>query len=160
MTRFYITFCFAASLLAFLPLAPHMAVSASAPLYTHFVYPFAHANIFHWACNAWSLLVLHNALRPSRCLVAYLLAAVVSFLLPSARPVLGASVFVTFFLGFAAAYLWHHDRRALLLTLALLAVTCVLPQFAAAYHIAMFLLGLAWFFIDSLIRNFIRYAKD
>ena len=164
MKKFYVTLA-AVIIMAFLiPFAPYMAVTDHSPLTTHLLYMFAHGNVLHWAINGWALLILHNVFRWHRLLFVYLLAVALSFLIPhllsGIAPVLGASVITTFFFGLITPYYWHHDRLTAVLMATLLIVSCVLPGFAALYHIIPYLCGLIYRQIERIIHSYRNYAKD
>lgn len=149
MKRFLSIFCFLLLLLIAIPAKEQLACSDSSPFFTHFVYMFAHANVLHWACNAWSVLALHNTLRWYRVSLAYVLAVLLSFLLPLQMPVIGASVIVCFFIGFIAKYLYCKSRRAFYMTIALIVLSCLLPGYAGVYHVVMFAFGGAFWFAEK-----------
>ncbi|GEM_PF-1119172 len=159
MTKFYITLAFCLLLIPFIAHTSWFAVGASTALYTHFVYMFGHSGWLHWAVNAWSLLMLHNAIRWYRLLAAYVLSVLLSFVYLPALPVVGISVFVVFLLGMAATQIWRRDRWALGLTMGLLLMGCFLPGFAGVYHVVMFCLGFAFYRLERLVRRFVNYAQ-
>lgn len=154
-----IIFCFA--LLPLIPLKTHIACSSSTPLYTHFVYMFGHASFLHWLVNSWSLLVLHNLFRPARLITAYTLSVAISFLPPMGsvgQGVIGMSVMVCFFIGFLARYIYSRSRLSFLATVALMALTCVLPGFAGAFHIIMFVMGFLYFHLEGFLIRLKNYC--
>ncbi len=162
MKKLYLTIISSALLLCLIPLRASMACSTSSPLFTHFVYMFTHASILHWICNAWSLLVFHNLFSIPRLLVAYVLAVGLSFI-PlwglQRGGVLGMSVFVCFFLGLAARWLFINNRPALLLSIVLLVLSCFLPGFAGAFHLIMFALGFVYMPVEILVKTIVDYVK-
>jgi len=176
MIRFYLTLAAVIIMAALIPLAPHMAVPAAVPamstavLSPHLVYMFGHANLLHWAINAWALLVLHNLFRPSRLIAAYVLAVLISFLphfsflishfsFSEALPVLGASVITCFFFGFLTPYLWSKDRLSACMMASLIIIAFFIPGIAAIHHLLMYLFGLAWYHIERLTRSFRLFCK-
>lgn len=161
--RLYATALCCTAMLAAIPFAEIMAVTASAPIYTHFIYMFAHANIFHWLVNSWSLLVLHNAFRWYRCAAAYIIASAVSFVpfLVAAKPTVGASVFTCFFLGYIAPHFWAtRQRSVVLITASVLALGLFLPGIAAALHITLYLAGIIFYYIERTIRSIHAYITQ
>ncbi len=144
---------------AILSLAPYMAVSPSSPLYTHFIYMFAHANWMHWLINAWGLIVLHNLYTIQRLVVAYMAAVMLSFIYYPELPVIGASVFISFFTGFMIFWLYKKKRLVFWQVLALLVFGCFIPHISAAYHIIMFLAGLIYNRIEWLKADYDIYTK-
>lgn len=160
MKSLYITITFCFLLLPLIIVKEKFACSVSEPLYTHFVYMFAHASLIHWLCNSWSLLVFHNLFRPSRLCAAYILSVLVSFIPLSAKPVIGLSVIVCFFLGFAARYLYHRNRLGMVLTLVILILSCFLPEIAALYHITMFILGFLYYPVECFFKRINNYMNE
>lgn len=160
MKSLFITFAFSLLILPLILLRDSFACLPVSPLYRHMLYIFAHASIIHWLCNSWSLLVFHNLFRPSRLIVAYVLSVLVSFLPLSKLPVLGLSVVVCFFLGFAARYLYIKNRLGMFLTLALLVGSCFLPGFAGLYHIIMFIFGFLYYPVEGLLRRIGNYVNE
>lgn len=140
-------------------LAPVMSVSQTSPLYTHFVYMFAHANWMHWLINSWGLLMLHNLYNLQRLAVAYVVAVALSFVYYPALPVLGASVFISFFTGFMFFWLYKKRRHVFWQVLALLIFGCFIPHIAAAYHIIMFVAGLIYNRIEWLKADYDIFTK-
>lgn len=159
MKSLYITFLFSLLILPLILLKGSFACLPVSPLYRHILYIFSHASIIHWLCNSWSLLVFHNLFRTSRLIVAYVLSVLVSFLPLSKLPVLGLSVVVCFFLGFAARYLYSKNRLGMFLTLALLVGSCFLPGFAGLYHIVMFLLGFLYYPVECFFKRINNYMN-
>ena len=118
-----------------------------------------HAGWLHWLVNAWTLLVLHNLMCWYRVLAAYILAVGVSYFLLPAQPMVGLSVFNCFFIGFAAPWLWKRNRPALLMTVGLLLLTCVMSSFAGVQHVVSFLSGAVFSMCESYIRSIRDYIK-
>ncbi len=138
-----------------------LATSPSAPLYTHFIYVFGHANLLHWLINAWACLVLHNVFRWYRLLVAYACAVGATFLpyvCTDAHPVLGLSSVTTFFFGVITPYLWRTNRMAVKMMLALLAIGIFLPHIAALLHIIAFATGYLYAHLEKAIRHITHYS--
>lgn len=160
MKSLYITFSFCILILPLILLQKSLACLPGFPLYRHLLYLFSHASFFHWLCNSWSLLVFHNIFRPSRLIVAYVLSVLVSFLPLSNMPVLGMSVVVCFFIGFAARYLYRKNRLGFSLTLAILIGSCFLPGFAGLYHIIMFAFGFLYYTVERLLRRIGHYVNE
>jgi hypothetical protein len=158
MRRLYCTLAFALLMSLLLPFRDVMATSSDAPLYTHFVYMFGHANVFHWLINAWSLVVLHNLLRPSRCITAYFLAVLISFL-PGTQSLIGSSVFVTFLMGFLTPVLWVKHRLSAWLIIGIIFVGFLIPGVAALPHLLMFLSGVAYLFCKYLVDSFLAFCN-
>ena len=131
MKSLFITFAFSLLILPLILLRDSFACLPVSPLYRHMLYIFAHASIIHWLCNSWSLLVFHNLFRPSRLIVAYVLSVLVSFLPLSKLPILGLSVVVCFFLGFAGLY-----------------------------HIIMFIFGFLYYPVEGLLRRIGNYVNE
>ena len=146
LTRFYATITVAVAMGLIVPFADKLAVSDTSPTYTHFLYMMGHANWLHWAINAWTLLVLHNLFRWYRVAAAYAVAVGISYWLLPAMPMVGASVFTCFFIGFTMPYHWAKSRLTVVLTVALLILTCVLPHFAGIQHVTSFIVGLVFAF--------------
>ena len=171
MIRFYLTLSAVIIMAALIPSAEDMAVSQNSPLTSHLCYMFGHANILHWAINSWALLVLHNLFRPSRLIAAYILAFAISFLphfsfviyhlsfSPTGASVIGASVITCFFFGFLAPHLWHKDKLSACMMVALIVIAFFIPGIAAVPHLLMFLAGLAWYYIEYIIRSFRHFCK-
>lgn len=160
MKRFHTTIAACILMILLLPLADRLAVSHTSPTYTHFVYMAGHANLLHWAINAWTLLVLHNLFRWYRVTVAYAFAVLVSYILLPPMPMLGASVFTCFFIGFAMPHLWTKSRLTVGMTVALLLLTCILPNLAGVQHVAAFTVGILFSYSEGFCRNMSNYLKQ
>jgi len=154
MKQLYYTLLPLVLMLPIIPLHSLMAVSPDSPGYTHFVYMFGHASLLHWLVNAWALFVLHNLYTVSRWIVAYLCAVVLSFVYYPSLPVLGASVFVSFFSGFMIFWLWHKHRLVFWQLLLLIAIGFLIPHIAAMYHLVMLVAGMAYNRIEWLIADY------
>ena len=161
-----------------IPLAGFFAVSPTSPTYTHFIYMFAHANIFHWAINAWGITILHRLYTPARCIAAYTTAVAISFL-PStlnsqlstlnsqlstlnpqlSTPTLGLSVITCFLLGGLIRYCWKRNKTAFWQAVTFLAAGFFLPNFAATYHLLAFLAGTIYFAVERNVRSFLQFSK-
>ena len=159
MRKLYITLILGTLCLPLNAIKELCACSASSPLYTHFVYMFSHASFLHWACNMWSLLVLHNLFRIPRLITAYLLAVAISFI-PTSKPVLGLSVIVCFFMGYMAQHLWNKSHLGLCLTVASIWLSCILPGFAGIYHVFMFVFGCLYWQLLKLYCRIKDYGRD
>ena len=157
MFRFISAIALCVILAVLLPFTSVLAVSADTPPYTHFVYIFGHDGWIHYAVNAWSLLVMHNLFRWYRVAAAYTLAVLISYVALPANPMVGASVFTCFFFGFAAPWLWRRDRLAVLMTMGLLLLTCILPGFAGVPHVIAFFVGAAFSMGEGIVRDFKGY---
>ena len=159
MTKFRITIATVLLMLPAVPYADLFAVSADSPVYTHYIYMFGHAGWLHWLINAWTLMVMHNAMRWYRVLAAYLWAVGESYFLLPSQPMVGLSVFNCFFIGFAAPWLWKRDRLALAMTVALLLLTCVISGFAGIQHMASFLFGLSFSLCEGRVCSILDYLN-
>lgn len=166
MKRLYITAVICIFMLPVIPFAPVLAVSASAPLYTHFTYMFAHASILHWLVNSWAFLMLHNTFRWYRCITAYACAVIASFIpatVPAGSPagLLGASALTCFFIGFITPHFYLTRNR---FNLALIAVTFILgfilPGIAALLHVIIFALGILMWFAESIAYSFLHFTRS
>ncbi len=151
MRTLYITLIVCALMAFIIPLHPFLAVSPSSPLYVHFIYMFGHANFIHWAVNSWCLLMVHHQFRIHRLLASWLGSAVLSFVYYPSLPVLGASVIISFFMGFTAPWLYRSKRLAFWQMLSLLCVGCLLPHIAGIYHIVLFVLGFFYAKVEEVI---------
>ena len=155
MRTLYITLLIILLMAFIIPLHANMAVSPSTPIYSHFVYMFGHANFIHWAVNAWCLLMVHRQFRFHRLVAAWLCSVLLSFIYYPALPVLGASVLISFFMGFTAPWLYRRKRLAFCQMLLLLVIGCLLPHIAGIYHLILFSLG----FIYAKAESFIHRAN-
>lgn len=155
MRTLYITLLIILLMAFIIPLHANMAVSPSAPTYSHFVYMFGHANFIHWAVNSWCLLMVHRQFSFHRLLAAWLCSVLLSFIYYPALPVLGASVLISFFMGFTAPWLYRRKRLAFCQMLLLLLIGCLLPHIAGIYHLILFALG----FIYAKAESFIHRAN-
>ncbi len=162
MKRLYYLILVSLSLLPLVAYRQDMSVSNGTPFYTHFVYMFAHANIFHWMCNTWSMMLLVNVVRWYRVVAAYILAVIISFIgfIVSSTPVLGASTIVAFFVGYVAQYYWSHNRTAFFCNLAAIILTLFIPQFAGACHLAMFGCGVIFWFVERAVSKLIKEVRN
>lgn len=153
MKTLYLSFIAAAAMILLLPLSPLLAVSASSPLYTHFLYMFAHAGILHAVLNAWAFVMLHNIYSIKRLVAAYTAAVAISFI-PLDKPVTGFSVIIFFFIGFIIRHLRRKSPLAFWQSIAFLGIGFFLPRTAASYHLMAFFAGVAFFHIESLITSY------
>lgn len=155
MRTLYITLLIILLMAFIIPLHANMAVSPSTPIYSHFVYMFGHANFIHWAVNAWCLLMVHRQFSFHRLLASWLASVALSFLYYPSLPVLGASVIISFFMGFTAPLLYRRKRIAFCQMLLLLLIGCLLPHIAGIYHLILFALG----FIYAKAESFVHRAN-
>lgn len=155
MRTLYITLLIILLMVFIIPLHADMAVSPSTPIYSHFVYMFGHANFIHWAVNAWCLLMVHRQFSFHRLLASWLASVALSFLYYPSLPVLGASVIISFFMGFTAPWLYRRQRLAFCQMLLLLLIGCLLPHIAGIYHLILFALG----FIYAKAESFVHRAN-
>ncbi len=159
MTKIYCILALIAVMAPIIQVAPFFAVSPDSPVYTHFTYMFAHANWIHLFVNAWGLLFLHNLYTWVRVIVAYASAVVLSFFYYPELPVLGASVFITFFTGFMIFWLYKRHRLGFWQVIALLIIGCFVPHIASVYHIIMFLAGIIYNRLEWLIADYKIYTE-
>lgn len=155
MRTLYITLLIILLMAFIIPLHANMAVSPSSPLYTHFVYMFGHANFIHFGINGWCILMVHHQFRFHRLLAAWLCSVLLSFIYYPELPVLGASVLISFFMGFTAPWLYRRKRLVFCQMLLLLLIGCLLPHIAGIYHLILFALG----FIYAKAESFIHRAN-
>lgn len=160
MNRFKITIVVCLLMAAIVPFTETLAVSDSSPLYTHFLYIAGHDGYLHYIINAWSLLVMHNLFRWYRVTAAYAFAVLLSFIALPQQPMVGASVFTCFFFGFTAPWLWRKERTLLILTVALLLLTCILPGFAGIPHVAAYAFGTAFSLAEYLLNRLRHYLRN
>lgn len=153
MRTLYITIIIAILMASIIPLHADMAVSPSAPLYSHFVYMFGHANFIHWAVNAWCLLMLHRLFYIHRVLTSWLASVALSFIYYPSLPVLGASVIISFFMGFTTPWLYRRKRLAFWQMLIILLLGCFLPHIAGTYHLILFAIGFLYAKAEGFIRK-------
>lgn len=159
MLRFKITILACIIMAVLVPLTDIGAVSKDSPFYTHFIYIAFHNGYLHYIINAWSLLVMHNLFRWYRVLTAYTFAVFISYVAAPPQPMVGASLFTCFFFGLIALYLWHKSRLALILTAALMLLTCFLPGYAGIQHVMAFSFGFLFSLIEGYIRRFRHYLN-
>lgn len=160
MRKFSMTIAVCLAMAAALPFTDRLAVSEDSAAYTHYIYMIGHAGWLHWAVNAWTLLVMHNLFRWYRVAAAYGFAVLVSYVMLPERPMVGASVFTCFFIGFATPYLWRKSRLTVAMTMALLLLTCILPGFAGLQHAAAFVFGLAFSHAEGFCHELTRRIKE
>ena len=153
------TFSIAAALLT-LPailLNEHLAVSPTTPTYTHLIYMFAHANILHWAINAYALIVMHKFCTPAALTAAYICAVAISFLPIYTQPTLGMSVMIYFLI---AKIITQRKNKAIILPIAIFIVAgFFLPNIAAAFHLAAISCGTIYFIAEKNIKSFIQFTN-
>ena len=130
------------AMLVALPFNSLLATKADAPLYTHFVYMFAHADILHWAINAWAILAMHRIISVRMAAVAYIAAVILSFF--AKQPTVGASAMVFFVFGCLTPTLLSHRKIFLLQIIIYLAVAFLLPGVAAGLHCAAYIVGIIY----------------
>lgn len=155
MRTLYITLIILILMVFAIPFHSLLAVSPTSPLYTHFIYMFGHANLMHWAINAWCLLMLHRLFRLHRLLASWLGSVALSFIYYPSLPVLGVSVIISFFMGFTAPWIYHRKRLAFFQMLILLVIGCLLPHIAGIYHLILFAIG----FIYAKAESFVHRAN-
>ena len=159
MLRFKLTILTCILMALVIPYTDRLAVSDISPWYTHYLYIIGHASWLHYAVNAWSLLVMHNLFCWYRVLASYLSAIVISYTLLPAQPMVGASVITCFFFGFYSLYMWRKDKLGVVMTLALLVLTCILPGFAGIPHVAAYTLGFCFSFAERKVWHMVAYLK-
>lgn len=160
MTKFRATIVTCLLMLAGIPLAEKLAVTNTSAWYTHYLYIIGHGGFIHWIVNAWTLLVLHNLFRWYRVIAAYAICVLEGYYLLPELPMVGASVFTCFFIGFATPYLWRKSRLTVGMTLALLTLTCILPGFAGVQHIASYSAGVVFSMAEGHIRKIKAYLNE
>lgn len=156
MRTLYITLLSIALMALAIPLHGKLAVSPTSSLYTHFVYMFGHANLLHWGVNSWCVLMFHRLFKPHRVIVAWVCSVALSFIYYPSLPVLGASVIVSFFMGFTTPWLYRYKRLDFWQMVILIAIGCFLPNIAGIYHIILFSLG----FLYAMGESFIHHANN
>lgn len=154
MRTLYITLTLVFLMAFIIPLHNMLAVSPTSPLYTHFCYMFGHASFIHWAVNGWCILLLHHHYRLHRLLAAWFGSVALSFLYYPSLPVLGASVIISFFMGFTAPWLFHHKRLAFYQMVIILIVGCLLPHIAGFYHLILFILGFLYAKAENMVHQY------
>ncbi len=142
MTRFYIAIGLNIVMLALMPFANVLATKASAPLYTHFLYVFTHANILHWLINAWAIMALHRIVSVRMAAVAYSTAVILSFF--TDQSTVGASAMIFFVFGCLTPTLLTHKRVFLLQIAIFLVLAFFLPNIAAGIHLAAYIVGIVY----------------
>lgn len=160
MKRLYITIIICVLMGVMVPCTEQTAVSKTSDTYTHYIYMIGHAGWLHYAVNTWTLLALHNLYRWYRVLTAYIVAVVISYILFPPQPMVGASVITCFFIGFWTSYMWRKETLGVLMNIALLILTCLLPGFAGLPHLATYSTGLIFGLIEKSvwrIRNYLKY---
>lgn len=142
-----------------IPATPIMATSASAPVYTHFIYMFAHANILHWAVNSWAILVLARFLKPARLITAYAMAVILSFIPFSENKLCGASVITYFIIGFLLPALRRYKPSAAIQMAIIIVVGCFIPGIAGIHHIFMTATGIIYRPAERYARDIYRFTR-
>lgn len=153
MRTLYITLVIILAMAFIVPLHTLLAVSPSSSLNSHFVYMFGHANYLHWAVNSWCLLMVHRQFRIHRLLASWIGSVGLSFIYYPSLPVLGASVIISFFMGFTAPWLYRCKRLAFYQMMILMLIGCIMPQIAGFYHLVLFILGLVYAKVESFIHH-------
>lgn len=107
-----------------------------APLVTHVVYPFAHANVFHLLANILGLYSLYglNYVRPGLMVASYLVAVAVSFY---PQPIVGFSAVLFALMGYWYARL-KQPRRAWVGFFVANGVSLCFSNIAVAAHLSAF----------------------
>lgn len=130
------------AMLVLIPFSKLLATEASAPLYTHFVYMFAHANILHWLINAWAIMALHRIISARMAVIAYTTAVVLSFF--TSQLTVGASAMIFFVFGCLTPTLLTHNRVFLLQIAVFLILAFFLPNIAAGIHLTAYIVGIVY----------------
>jgi uncharacterized membrane protein YfcA len=99
--------------------------------------------------------MFHHQFRFHRLLAAWLCSVVISFVYYPALPVLGASVLISFFMGFSAQWYYRYHRIYFWQMVLGMAIGFLLPYIAGIFHIVLFCLG----FIYAKAERFIRHAN-
>ena len=160
MRRFELTIAVCLSMALLVPYTDKLAVYGTSPAYTHYLYVMGHAGWLHYAVNVWTLLALHNLFRWYRMATAYALAVIIGYVMLPELPMVGASVITCFFIGFATPYFWRKSRLSVFMTIALLAMTCILPGFAGVQHVVMYVAGFAFSWAESAVHSLRRYIRE
>lgn len=152
MRKFTLTLLLAAAMFCALPMAPLCAVSPQTPIYTHFIYMFAHANPLHWLVNSWAMLFMHRLFTPMRLTAAYLTAVAISFFTWHDTTTLGFSVILFFFIGYILYPCWKCRNNSVLAQTALfIGIGFFLPSMAASYHLLAMLAGIIYYQAEHII---------
>lgn len=142
MTKLYLAIGINVVMLALIPFHSLLATKASAPLYTHLVYMFGHANILHWLINAWAIMTLHKIISARMAAVAYSTAVILSFFIN--QPTVGASAMIFFVFGCLTPTLAAHNRVFLLQIAIFLVAAFFIPNIAASLHLAAYIIGIGY----------------
>lgn len=134
-----------------LPFTDKMALSpARYSVVQLFAYPLAHANLLHLILNAVAWLPMWRAVTWRRLLCAYMSSVGIGYiymLIPSAHPLCGFSVIIFWFIGLMLPLV---PRTTRLLTLALVAVSFLMPHLAASVHLMALLSGYIYYTLRRL----------
>lgn len=136
-----------------LPATGSLAVGQDTPVYTHFLYMFAHDGWLHYSVNAVAFLVMHHVYSRWRWVAAYLSAVAASFWLENDRLVVGASVLLCFFVGCIAPVMWKRRRLLFWQTVAILLIQCFIPYIAGMWHLVMVLFGLVYVAMERIVSD-------
>lgn len=111
------------------------AVSTDSIWWTHFIYMFFHANIFHLIGNCYALFFLINK---RNVIPAYIIAIIVSFV--PMQPTVGVSSMIFAIIGMCRV----NERWQKIYLYAYLVLGLIMPGINGIIHISSFVLGLLY----------------
>lgn len=131
---------------------PSVAASTTSTWWTHFIYPFFHANIFHLLANVYAIWFI----RPTwfLLLTAYFIGIVSSWLTPI--PVVGFSSIIYAIWGMNMLYC---PKKSWIIFIVINFLTLFLPGIGWMVHFFAFTLGLLYSYLKQLSNDYRRACK-
>lgn len=127
-----------AAMLPLLTMSDTLAAGAGRDGWHNWVYMFGHAGILHYMLNGIGWLMMWKIATWTRTITAWLIAALVMYVIPTTQPVLGWSAVIYFYLGMCM----NHSTASRRINMILLTLTgFLLPNIAASLHISMLAAG-------------------
>lgn len=129
-----------------------VAASSTSTWWTHFIYIFFHANVFHLAANLYALWFIRA--QRSRFIISCFIAIIVSFITP--YPIVGFSTVIYSMWGMN---MLQYSRNTWLIFLAINLITILLPGIGWIAHFSAFSLGLFYSYLNQLSNEYRRACK-
>lgn len=131
----------------------------SGDVWQHLTFHFAHANIFHWMCNAYCLYLILTRRNDEWWwwIVSYVLATLASFAIPAHNPVMGFSGVLCAFVGMTLSNVKKISWKNVAMAFLYLAIgTLFMRDLAVLLHFASMALGFGAGWVSWQRKDYVR----
>ena len=130
-------------------LIPNSGYYYGSPIWTHFTYMFAHANLLHLICNLYALYICIS--KRINLFHVYIIGVAVSFIAMNNIPTVGASSCVYVMLGINV---YGAKRKTHLIAVCAVLLGFLMPNVNAWIHVYSYILGMTYYAILIHIRMY------